>query len=77
MPETLLIVLILLACPVGMGVAMWMISRHGGQVGAPGDGQRRIDTPTASDAELIRLRAELDQLRAAERERHSAPADQP
>ena len=49
----------LLACPIGMGVMMWWMSRNG----------RTHADPSAqgSDqaAEVARLRAELDQLRAA------------
>lgn len=59
-----------LACPVGMGAMMWFMmrgSRHGQQVGPPtmplgstagGDLER--------EAELVRMRAEIDQLRAAQ-----------
>lgn len=52
--------LALLACPVGMGLMMWLMMR----------GQRH-DQPQAShgqEAEIARLRAEVDQLRAAERD---------
>jgi hypothetical protein len=72
-----LIALILLACPVGMGVAMWWMSRYGGQARAPGGEQPRTRLPDPADVELTRLRAELDQLKAAERERRSHPSDQP
>ncbi len=52
----LLYLLALLACPVGMGAMMWMMSRgHGSQP------QAVEDKPT----ELARLRAEIHQLRAA------------
>ena len=59
-----------LACPVGMGAMMWFMmrgSRRGQQVGPPtmpfgaqagGDLER--------EAELARMRAEIDQLRAAQ-----------
>lgn len=49
--------LAVLACPVGMGVMMWMMMRGG----------RRPD-PTGStpDSELATLRAELEQLRDAQ-----------
>lgn len=51
----------LLACPVGMGAMMWFMMR-GGPGGQPG----RQDA--ARDADLARLRAEVDQLRAAQRD---------
>ena len=46
--------LALLACPVGMGAMMWMMSR--------GHGSR--PQPAEDQAELAGLRAEIDQLRA-------------
>lgn len=53
--------LALLACPVGMGVMMWMMMR----------GKRRDTSPMSGGApsgdEITRLRAEVDQLRAAQR----------
>lgn len=58
MPEVLL-TLAVLACPIGMGLMMLLMMRG------------RRDTPTqqpteaATDAEITRLRAEVDQLRAA------------
>lgn len=50
--------LAILACPVGMGLMMWFMMRgmHQGSAAAP-----------AHDVELARMRAEIDQLRAAER----------
>ncbi len=57
--------LALLACPLGMGVMMWFMMRGGGKAPAA--------TPPAysstSDAELAQLRTEVDQLRAARRDR--------
>ena len=51
----LLYLLALLACPIGMGAMMWMMSRgHGSRPQATEDRQ----------AELVGLRAEIDQLRA-------------
>ena len=59
----LLYLLALLACPIGMGAMMWMMSRgHGAQPPPAEDGQ----------AELAVLRAEIDQLRA---ERSSTGGD--
>lgn len=53
--------LALLACPVGMGLLMWMMMRGGKSTDtAPQDPSR-----THSN-ELTRLRAEVDQLRAGQ-----------
>lgn len=53
--------LALLACPVGMGLMMWMMMRGGSNK------QQSVQRPE-QDAELARMRAELDQLRAAQRD---------
>lgn len=55
----LLYPLALLACPIGMGLMMWLMMR-GGKHEAP---QQSPSTTT----ELTQLRAEVDQLRAAQR----------
>ncbi len=55
--EALLLGLAVLACPVGMGVMMWMMMRGSGGSGSQGD--------QAAAQEVARLRAEVDQLRAA------------
>ena len=60
-----------LACPVGMGAMMWFMMRgHRQQPAAP-------STPPAGEAgvdgELARLRAEVDQLRAAQRDGSEEP----
>ena len=47
--------LALLACPVGMGAMMWMMSRGHGSAPQPAEDK---------EAELAGLRAEIDQLRA-------------
>ena len=50
--------LLLLACPIAMGLMMWMMMRGNKQ-----------QTPTSTESreeELTRLRAEVDQLRAAQ-----------
>ena len=53
----------LLACPMGMGLMMWFMMR-GGNHSSSGA------APSASsDAELASLRAEVDQLRAEQRDR--------
>ena len=61
----LLYVLALLACPVGMGAMMWMMSRH-----APAVAKEATD----KELELARVRAELDQLRAGRAEAGGAPS---
>lgn len=57
--------LALLACPVGMGLMMWFMMRgkkHGNEGNAP-------SSPSLTpDAELTKLRAEVDQLRASQRD---------
>ena len=61
MPE-LLRSLAILACPVGMGLMMWFMMRGQGKQAAP-------QSPPSTDAELTGLRAEIDQLRAEQRDR--------
>ena len=56
MPESLY-ALALLACPVGMGLMMWMMMRGGNK-------QQPTDEHASKQAELTRLQAEIDQLRA-------------
>jgi hypothetical protein len=61
-----------LACPVGMGVMMWLMMRGGrrnqqmGQPPMPMSGSFNPDSER--EAELARMRAEIDQLRAAQAE---------
>jgi len=57
--EALLLGLAVLACPVGMGVMMWMMMRGSGGQGSGSQGDQ------APAQEVARLRAEVDQLRAA------------
>ncbi|MGH8775817.1 MAG: hypothetical protein ACRDWI_11790 [Jiangellaceae bacterium] len=55
--ENLIYLLPVLACPVGMGVMMWMMMR-------PGRGQTTTPTaPTAAEQELAQLKNEVDALR--------------
>lgn len=51
--ESLLLTIALLACPVGMGLMMWMMMRGQDKGSAP-DGQQ----------EVAQLRAEIDALRS-------------
>lgn len=55
--------LAVLACPVGMGVMMWVMMRGGKSHDQPTQGT------SAADAEVAAMRAELDQLRAEQRDR--------
>lgn len=55
----------LLACPVGMGLMMWFMMR--GNRKAPSQSPME-PTHDTSGAEVARLRAEVDQLRAAQRD---------
>ena len=58
----------ILACPIGMGLMMWMMMPRGRSEPAqpPLHGSPAM-TP-AQEAELTALRAELDQLRAEDRD---------
>jgi hypothetical protein len=69
--KELLYSLPLLACPVGMGLMMWFMMR-GKKEPQPRTGAPSPDAGT--DAQIASLRAELDQLRAGQRD-VAAPAD--
>ena len=60
MPQSLY-PLLLLACPVGMGLMMWFMVRGGSHT------SRRGDAPS-SHAELTELRKEIAELRAAQKD---------
>lgn len=72
-----------LACPVGMGAMMWLMMRGGrhnqqmGQLPMPMGSSFASGGPFGSEAdheaELARMRAEIDQLRAAQVERDAGP----
>lgn len=57
--DALLLGLLVLACPLGMGVMMWMMMRGSGAQASGSQGDQ------SAAAEVARLRAEVDQLRAA------------
>lgn len=65
MPESLY-ALAFLACPLGMGLMMWMMMR--------GNKQQPADDTTARQGELARMQAEIDQLRAVDRDRGEVPS---
>jgi hypothetical protein len=62
--------LALLACPVGIGLMMWFMMRGKKHGNAP-------PPPPATDAELTKLRAEVDQLRAGQRDSGQNPSSLP
>jgi len=64
MPQSLY-PLLLLACPIGMGLMMWVMMRGGSHASRPGDSP-------SSQAELAALRKEIAELRAAQ-----SPRDAP
>lgn len=66
----LLLTLALLACPVGMGAMMWFIMRGNKSHEQSSQGD------SSQDVELASLRAELDQLRAEQREAERRRAEQ-
>ncbi len=61
--EQLFYALAVLACPVGMGLMMFFMMRRPSQNTPP---------TSAGTDELTRLRAEIDQLKAAQRDRSGA-----
>ena len=66
--------LALLACPIGMGLMMWFMMRgkkHSNEGNAPSS------LSPATDAELTKLRAEVDQLRAGQRDSGQNPSTLP
>lgn len=73
--ETLLAALPLLACPIGMGIAMWLMMRNKGDQAAsspPPATDARAPGPVNSDAQLAGLHAQLREVQA----RQAAVADQ-
>lgn len=64
-----LLTLAVLACPVGMGLMMWFMMRSNKNTSPP--------PPSTSDAELTQLRAEVEQLRAEQRDTGQNPPNTP
>lgn len=69
--EQSLLALAVLACPVGMGLMMWLMMRGQKRPAPPEEGS----SPSPADAEFASLRAELDQLRAETRDRQTPPSN--
>ncbi len=65
-----LLTLAVLACPVAMGLMMWMMMRGGKQEPTGADA-------VSKQAELSRLQAQIDQLQAARDYRRTDPASRP
>ena len=65
-----------LGCPIGMGACMWMMMRSGksGQQAPPAPPPAQA---SAQDQEIAALRAEMDQLRAAQRDSEAAGPQRP
>lgn len=71
--EGTVLVLALLACPVGMGLMMWFMSRGMRSDGAPAKSNRPASVEQLR-SEHARLSAEIDGLEQDERARDGQPA---
>ena len=80
MPEVLglvssspLFALAILACPLGMGAMMWFMMRGGRQGQQMGQSSKPMESSTdlERETELVRLRAEIDEIRAKQTEQDS------
>ena len=65
--QSVLLGLAVLACPVGMGLMMWLMMR--------GHGQSTTSTAGATSQQVDELRAEIERLKAERAAEH--PADGP
>jgi hypothetical protein len=73
--EGVVLALAVLACPVGMGLMMWFMSK-----GMKKDGAKSRSEPASLDElrdEQARLSAQIDQLEASERAAEGEPLRRP
>ncbi|EGX61033.1 MULTISPECIES: hypothetical protein [Streptomyces] len=83
MPQYLPLILLLLACPVGMALMMWYMGRYQRKNVRQAQPRPRPTVPTGHDTnavEVTHLQAEIDQLKAAQRDsagRPASPGDRP
>lgn len=69
-----LLTLALLACPVGMGLMMWMMMRNNGEskTSQADQGDQQV---SLADHEVAELRAEIEQLKAERLRKRSAAGE--